>query len=783
MPALHALLRTLVCSCAFALTSGAAAAAQDQPQAAADTAARRSFRIPPQPLVAALQEFARQSSVEVSGANGLPTGTRSAGVVGRFTPAEALRRLVEGTGLEVQVVDARTLAVRQAEDAYQLDPVEVVAKRPAGETFISSATKTATPLRDVPQAVTVVDRALIADQGMQSMADVARYVPGVTMGQGEGNRDQPTIRGNGSTASFFLDGVRDDVQYFRDLYNVERVEALKGANALIFGRGTGGGVINRVTKQAGWSTIRELTVQGGSYGTRRGSLDVGQGVSDNLALRFNGMYENSDRFRHDVNVERYGINPTATISAGPNTRITATYEHFYDYRTADRGIPSFQGRPAAADARTFFGDPSQSWSDARINLATALIEQDLSSALQIRNRLVFGDYNKMYQNVFPGSVDPTGSEVSISAYNNRNDRTNIINQTELTYRVATGSVGHSFLGGVELGRQVSHNLRNTGFFDNVETSVNAPLTNPTISLPVTFRPGESDANNRTRAHTAGVYLQDQVALTPYLQLVAGARFERFDLTFNNFRNREEIDRTDDLFSPRAGAVVKPVEPLSIYGSYSVSYLPSSGDQFSSLTATTETLEPEKFQNYEVGAKLDVMTGLALSGAVYRLDRTNTSAPDPVDPSRTIQTGSQRTRGFELGATGHLTSRWQIAAGYANQDAYITSQTAQAPEGAKVPLVPRKTISLWNKYQIHRMWGVGVGVVYQDQMFAAIDNAVTLPSFTRFDAGAYFTLTRELRAQVNVENVFDKKYFITSHSNNNISPGSPRAVRVALTAGL
>ena len=155
----------------------------------------------------------------------------------------------------------------------------------------------------------------------------------------------------------------------------------------------------------------------------------------------------------------------------------------------------------------------------------------------------------------------------------------------------------------------------------------------------------------------------------------------------------------------------------------------------------------------------------------------------MDPSRTIQTGSQRTRGFELGATGHLTSRWQIAGGYANQDAYITSQTAQAPEGAKVPLVPRNTISLWNKYQIHRMWGVGVGVVYQDQMFAAIDNAVTLPSFTRFDAGAYFTLTRELRAQVNVENVFDKKYFITSHSNNNISPGSPRAVRVALTAGL
>jgi catecholate siderophore receptor len=333
-----------------------------------------------------------------------------------------------------------------------------------------------------------------------------------------------------------------------------------------------------------------------------------------------------------------------------------------------------------------------------------------------------------------------------------------------------------------VGRQVSRNLRNTGFFDGTETSVTAPLDHPTISRPLTFRQSESDADNRVRATTLGVYLQDQVALTPYLQLIAGARLERFDLTFHNFRNGEDLDRQDDLVSPRAGLVVKPLEPLSFYGSYSVSYLPSAGDQFASLTATTQTLEPEKFENYEVGAKLDVATGLSLSAAVYRLDRTNTSAPDPVDPSRTIQTGSQRTKGFEFGATGSLTPRWQVAAAYANQDAYITSQTSQATLGAKVPLAPRNTFSLWNKYQLHRMWGIGVGAIYQDRMFAATDNAVTLPSFTRFDAGAFFTLSRELRAQVNVENVFDKRYFITSHSNNNISPGSPRAVRVSVTAG-
>jgi catecholate siderophore receptor len=750
-------------------------------KAKGDTLVKRVFRIEAQPLPQALQEFRRQAGVTLRTQTPVPA-VHSPGVAGRFTPMEALRRLIAGTGFEAQVADDETLVVSPMSAVYELEPVEVVGRRADAGTVTSTATRTPTPLRDVPQAVTVVSRALIAEQAMQGMGDVTRLVPGVTMGQGEGNRDQPTIRGNISTSTFFLNGMRDDVQYFRDLYNVDRVEVLKGPNALIFGRGTGGGVINRVSKEADWTPVRELSVQGGSYDTRRGSVDVGQGVSQSVALRFNGMYENSDRFRHDVNLERYGVNPAVTVAAGSRTRITADYEHFSDYRTADRGIPSFAGRPAETDIRTFFGDPSQSWSDALINVGTAMVEHQLSSTLQLRTRVLVGDYNKMYQNVFPGSVDSTGTLVSISAYNNRNDRNNLLSQTDLTWRASTGSVRHTLLAGMELGRQVSHNLRHTGFFDGTETSVSVPLDRPTIRRPVAFRAGETDADNRVRVHSAGVYLQDQVALTSHLQLIAGARLERFDLTFHNFRNGEDLERTDDLLSPRAGVVVKPVEPLSLYGSYGVSYLPSAGDQFSSLTATTETLEPEKFESYEVGAKLDLARGLALTGAVYQLDRSNTSAPDPVDPARTVQTGSQRTRGVEIGATGNVTASWEVAAGYALQDAEITSRTAQAVPGAKVPVVPRHTLTLWNRYQLHPRWGVGLGVLYQDDLFASIDNTVTLPSFTRFDAGVFFTLSQHLRAQVNLENLFDEEYFITSHSNNNISPGSPRAVRASMTAG-
>jgi catecholate siderophore receptor len=272
----------------------------------------------------------------------------------------------------------------------------------------TTATKTDTPLRDTPQAVTVVSRRLIADQAMQNMADVVRYIPSVSMGQGEGHRDAPTIRGNSSTADFFIDGVRDDAQYFRDLYNVERVEAIKGSNAMIFGRGGGGGVINRVTKEAQLAPTRSLALVGGSYDHKRGTIDVGQALTSNIAVRFNGMYENSGGFRDASALERSGVNPTLAIVAGPRTAVRLGYEYFRDHRNVDRGIPSFQGEPSGAAAETFFGNPDLSFSSARVHGAGATIDHALTSGLTIRNRTRFMRYDKLYQNVFPGALNARG---------------------------------------------------------------------------------------------------------------------------------------------------------------------------------------------------------------------------------------------------------------------------------------------------------------------------------------------------------------------------------------
>ena len=244
---------------------------------------------------------------------------------------------------------------------------------------VSSATKTTTPLRDVPQAVSVVTSALIADQRMASMADVTRYMPGVGFAQGEGNRDTPILRGNSTTSDFFVDGVRDDVQYFRDVYNVDRVEALKGPNAMIFGRGGVGGVINRVTRQADWGQAREASLQFGSWDNKRFTADVGRGLNETVAVRATGLYENSDSYRDGVSVERYGFNPTVAFRLGPNTTLRGSYEYFHDERIADRGISSFNGRPVETDPGTFFGDPTQSPTDATVNLVSGLLEHRFNS--------------------------------------------------------------------------------------------------------------------------------------------------------------------------------------------------------------------------------------------------------------------------------------------------------------------------------------------------------------------------------------------------------------------
>lgn len=656
----------------------------------------------------------------------------------------------------------------------------------------NTATKTDTPLLDIPQSISVIPAQLMNDLNVQNLADVVRYVPGIGMAQGEGNRETPILRGNTSTSDFFINGIRDDVQYYRDLYNIDRVEVLKGPNGMIFGRGGSGGVINRVTKVAGWNPVNELTLQLGSYDNKRVSVDVGQGINDTVAFRVNGVYEDSDSYRDDVYLKRKGINPTITINASERTKVTLDYEYFKDERIADRGISSFRGRPVDTDASTFFGDPERSPTYSDVNAFGVFVEHSFDNGLQLRNRTRYADYNKFYQNVFPGAVDATGTLVAISAYNNKTDRKNIFNQTDLLFDLETGSIKHRFVTGLELGRQVTDNFRETGYLGaaGTLTSVNVPLSNPRFTGPIAFRQSATDADNHSVAKVIGLYLQDQIEFTPQVQAVLGVRYDRFTTDFRNNRTGAEIDTKDNLISPRAGLIYKPIDSMSLYASYSKSYVPRAGEQLASLTPSNAALDPEEFTNYEVGVKWDPSSQLELSLALFDLRRSNVAVTDPNDSTKQILLNgdAQRSKGVELAVTGKITDAWSIIGGYTYQDAELTkTQTAALQKGSTIGQVPDTTISLWNRYDFTPMWGVGLGVIYRDDMLAATENKsnpsvdVNLDSYTRIDAAVFFKLNEQLRAQVNVENLFDRDYYLFANSNTNITPGSPRAVRLSMTA--
>ena len=665
-----------------------------------------------------------------------------------------------------------------------LKPVRLSARRYRSGAYAvplnASALRTPTRILDLPQAISIVTSELIRDRSIQSVAEAVRFMPGVMAGQGEGNRDHVVIRGNGSTADFYVDGVRDDVQFFRDTYNVDRIEALKGPNAMAFGRGGGGGLLNRVMKEPDWSPARRMSLERGTFGHTRATADMGVAPTAALAARVNGLYEASDSFRDGVSRMRYGVNPALKLVTGRTSSLRLDVEHFRDDRTADRGIPSFQGRPFRTDRSTFFGDPAGSKSDARINAANATFAHGEGGPVVIRNHTRLADYDKFYQNVFPGAITADGSTVSISAYNNRTQRSNIFNQTDAILTFRSPGVRHTLLAGAEIGRQVTDNFRNTGYFNNTATSLSVPASSPTVSAPVTYRQSASDADNHVTARTVSTYVQDQLTIGSRWIAVAGVRYESFDLSYRNNRNDARLERTDVMVSPRVGITHKAGERLSLYAMYGVSHLPSSGDQFASLTDVTKGLEPERFQNREIGAKWKILQSLEMSAAWYVLDRSNTRANDPTDPGRTVQTGSQRSSGYEMDFRGAVTPAWDLAGGISRQNARIRSATTAAPAGSVVPLAPRTTAALWSRHQLTSRLGLAGGYTYQAKSFAAIDNAVTLPAFSQVDGAVYYQLAGHLHAQLNVMNLLDEKHHPTANNNNNISPGEPRSFRLSIS---
>ncbi len=651
-----------------------------------------------------------------------------------------------------------------------------------------NAVKTPTPVLNVPQSLSIVPRAQIEDQGFTSIADILRYTPGLAVSQGEGHRDSIIIRGNQSTADFFLDGLRDDVQYYRPLYNLEQVEVLRGANALLFGRGGGGGVVNRVTKTGQLDEdFASLNASVDTFGAHQVAGDVNSVLSDTVAFRVNAFAEHMDNHRDVFEGDRFAINPTFTVELAPQTQLFLSYEYVNDDRVVDRGVPSVSVAngpdvPLEGFRDTFFGAADGNYTTLEASIFRSRLEHTFSENLRGNVTVQYADYDKYYQNIYPAGLDTSVSpqQLTLDGYADETGRENFIAQGNLVGEFDMGPFRHTVLLGVEYGDQSTSNARIDNTFaasndDQITIDFTTPISVPDYAFVDTLRDRDSDVQ------FTSLYLQDQIDLTEQLKLVLGLRFDRFDVSV---LDREAVSPTDDgrrarvdeEVSPRLGLIYKPAENVSVYASYAESFLPSAGDQFLTLTRTTEDVQPQRFENTEVGLKWDFSRNLSLTTALFRVERGLFTSVDPNNVSQVITIPGSITDGFEAQLTGQLADAWTVTAGYSYLDSTVDGGSF---DGNRTLQTPEHMLSIWNEYQATDQLALALGVTYQDSYFVREDNAVEVPDFTRVDAAVFYDLSDQTRLQLNVENLFDEDYFPDAHSNDNISTGKPLNARLTI----
>ena len=643
-----------------------------------------------------------------------------------------------------------------------------------------NALKTPVPILNVPQSLSIVTDEDIRAQGFRSIGDIVRYTPGVNTSQGEGHRDAIVFRGVRSTADFYLDGMRDDVQYYRSLYNLEQVEILRGPNALLFGRGGTGGIVNRVTKkgQIG-EDFGSIDIGFDTFGAYDFSFDVNTPLSENMALRINAHNDYLENHRDYYDGDRYGFNPTLKIKLSNKTTLDLSYEHANHERFIDRGIPTANGVPVEAFEKITFGDPDINVQTLKADIAKGILSHEFSETMKGNITVQYSDYEKMYQNLYAAGYDATTNVVTMDGYLDPTERRNFIISGNLVTEFNTGSVGHTILLGAENMDTENENFRFNTFFSvsqddqedfNVtrpmDFSVNAAGDASTVDFT-------TDLSNSTTSDikVTSFFIQDQIDLTDQFKIMLGGRFDSFDITVVDVDDAVTTSRKDEEFSPRAGIIFKPQENTSFFVSYSESFLPRSGEQFKKLSASAARLDPDVFENTEVGFKWDIQDDLSFTLSYFDSEQVQ-AVRDSVTGETSEITGLT-VDGIEMQIKGQVSDRLSITAGYSNMEGETSS-------GGAPREIPETTFSLWSMYEVNDTFGLGLGITYQDESFIGNNNTSRkLPDYERIDLAAYYNVSEETTITLNVENLTDELYFPHSHSSHQASVGEPLNARVSL----
>lgn len=659
--------------------------------------------------------------------------------------------------------------------------------------------KTPTPILDIPQSLSVLTNVQIEQQAFRSIGDILRYTPGLSISQGEGHRDAIIIRGIETTADFFIDGVRDDVQYYRPLYNVQQVEVLRGSNALLFGRGGGGGIINRVQKQAEFGdSYAQLSASANTFEGYSAAIDSNFGSRDNMAFRINGYFENLENHRDYYEGDSFAINPTFSFKAGDNTSLTLSYEYVDDDRVVDRGVPSQNvaggpGVPLKDFEETFFGAADDNVTTLQAHLLRSRVDHDFNDQLRGNVTLQYADYDKFYQNLYASEevtiTNGIFSEVELDGYNDTTDRQNLILQANLIAEFDTGELHHTLLVGIEVGQQETSNARvDNVFATNNDDQLFIPFTDPLVVPDFAFSDLARDRASDVTFNS--VYLQNQIDLTGNLKFLLGLRYDEFDIkVFDTIEANDgdnvngRFERKDSEVTPRYGLIYKPAANVSVYASHSETFLPRSGDQFLTLNLDSESTRPQSFVNREIGVKWDFRDSMSFTFAAFQLERESYTSVDPEDNAQLIVIDGSLTKGYELQLSGGLTDYWSISAGYSNLSGKVERADGAGNDGNKTRQTPDHMFSIWNSFDVNEKLKFGLGATYQDSFFVSEDNSVEVPDYVRVDAAAYYQMNADLRLQLNVENLLGETYFPDAHSNNNISTGAPLNARFSVIYNL
>ncbi len=728
----------------------------------------RSFDIPASILGEALAAFNAATQVRVTNLTSFE-GLQSPGVTGLFTPEDALKKLLSGTGLVARFQSPQEASLQLEGGKFSVDVTGEASP------IASSLPKYNAPLRDTAQTISVVPQEVLAEQGVTTLRDALRNVAGISLAAGEGGAqgDNLTIRGFTTRNDLFIDGMRDFGSYYRDPFNLEEVEVLQGPSSVTFGRGSTGGVVNQASKTPLLSQSISGGISAGTDLTRRLTLDVNEQIGATSAFRLNLMGDENNVAGRDIaENRRFGIAPSLAFGLGTATRWTFSYLHQTADDDPDYGIPWLFNQPAPVNRNNYYGFKNGNFLRTYDDIGTAKVEHDFNSHFTLRDQLRYANYVRDVQITEPQILNPSLSIPLNQLQINRNQitansvETNLDEQLDLISGFQTGFIKHTVTTGVEAGKETSDPRRTT--WTGVPTT---SLLNPDESQAFSGIPTTS-SNVHTTALTAAAYVLDTMELGKHWDVTGGFRWDRFDTAYTQSVSlASAFNRLDQLPTWRSALVYKPVAAGSIYVAAGTSFNPSA--ESLSLSAANANLPPEKNLTYEAGTKWDLPHHLlSLRTAVFETNKTNAREPDPTNSLLNVLAGNQRVRGAEIEVRGHLTSRWDILSSYAYLDGTVVSSNYYpASVGAQLANVPRNTANLWTEYRLPHNWAeVGVGTNFVDARTASstvpLDPTTGLvkevPSYWVFNAMVKRKLNEHLDLQINVNNLANRYYYDELH---------------------